>query len=57
MKAMLKLYNSAYCNYSNNAKTLYELRVGNLPEELPQEEDLKILREYCFTDTRIDSFG
>ena len=49
MKAMMTLYVKDYCNYSNNAKVMYELRSGNVPEELPQEEDLKKFREYCIT--------
>ena len=47
MKAMQSLYEKDFTNYINHAKCLYELRGGNLPEELPLEEDLRILRNYC----------
>ena len=41
------LHNNDNSYYSSHAKALYELRSGNLPEELPEEDDLKVLKKYC----------
>ena len=50
MQAMMHLYHRDYSNYANNAKVLYELKQGNVPEELPLEDDLKKFRDYCVTE-------
>lgn len=33
--------------YANNAKAVYESQKANVPEELPEEEDVKQFRDYC----------
>ena len=40
----LELYETDYMVYSNNARAVYEKRQGNIPEELPRENDIKLIR-------------
>ena len=49
LKCMMKLYQDDYTNYIAQAKAVYENKKGNMPEELPTEEDLKKLRQYCIS--------
>ena len=49
-KNMLTLYADDYTNYSNNARVLNELKKGNVPEELPLEEDMNRLRQYLVVE-------
>ena len=47
-----ELYESDYCILSNNAKAVYEKRKANVPEELPEEEDIKTLRNFCIAEIK-----
>ena len=41
-----------YYNYANNEHVLFELRMGNAPEELPPESDMSKLRLYIVTQIK-----
>ena len=55
--AML-LYKEDYSNYAANARAVSEKQKGNAPEELPVENDVKKLRQYCIEEIqKISSKG
>ena len=39
-----------YSIYANNARAVYRKRKAYIPEELPEEEDVKAVRSYCITE-------
>ena len=41
------LYGGEYSIYANNARAVYRKRKAYVPEELPEEEDVKAVRSYC----------
>ena len=44
------LYAGEYSIYANNARAVYRKRKAYIPEELPEEEDVKAVRSYCITE-------
>ena len=46
----LMLYEKEYPIYEENAKAVYGKRKAYIPEELPEEEDIKKVRRYCIQE-------
>ena len=44
------LYEGEYSIYANNARNLYRKRKAYIPEEFPEEEDVKDVRSYCVNE-------
>ena len=50
MRCLMELYETDYAIFSNNARAVYEKRQGNAPEELPDECDVKEVRDFCVSE-------
>ena len=44
------LYEGEYSIYVNNSRAVYRKRKAYIPEELPEEEDVKAVRSYCINE-------
>ena len=49
-KKLLMLYQKEYSIYAKNGKVVYNKRKAYIPEELPEEEDMKKVRRYCIQE-------
>ena len=50
LRLFLQLYETEWKLHSNNAKASYDERKLNIPEKLPNKEDIKLLRKYCIQE-------
>ena len=44
------LYEGEYSIYANNSRAVHRKRKAHVPEELPEEEDVKAVRSYCINE-------
>ena len=49
-QTFMYLYEGEYSIYANNARAVYRKRKAYVPEELPEEEDVKAVRSYCINE-------
>ena len=50
LRQFLELYETEWKLHSNDAKASYDESKLNIPEKLPSEEDIKLLRKYCIQE-------
>ncbi|XP_065651314.1 uncharacterized protein LOC136079505 [Hydra vulgaris] len=50
IRNFLELMEPDYSFLLNNARSVYDLRKSNAPEMLPEESDIKVLRNYCVSE-------
>ncbi|XP_047123340.1 uncharacterized protein LOC124806446 isoform X3 [Hydra vulgaris] len=50
IRNFLELLESDYSIFLNNARSVYDLRKANAPDMLPEESDIKVLRNYCVSE-------
>lgn len=51
-RSFLELYKDDWTIYSNNALATYHDRKGNVPDVLPDEDDVKLLRQYFISEMK-----
>lgn len=51
-RSFLELYRDDWTIYSNNALATYHDRKGNVPDLLPDENDVKLLRQYFISEMK-----